>query len=176
METGYMVCDAMTKMPVVVPIDATIQDCAKVMHKENVGSLLVKDKHALKGLITDEDIVHEIVAKGIDPKTTKVKEHMATSLITITPEKDIFEALTLMMTKNIKQLPVVDGEKMIGILTLKDVLKLEPELFDLIVDKIKIKEEEHKPLVNEGICQECGNYSPKLVNRNDAMICKECSR
>ena len=65
---------------------------------------------------------------------------------------------------------------MIGLLTLKDILKIEPELFDLIVDKLQIKEEEHKPLDNEGICEECGTYAPKLLARHDALICKECGK
>lgn len=174
MNTGFKVCDAMTKIPVTVSSDTTIQECAKLMHAEDVGSLLVKDK-TLKGIITDEDIVHEIIARGIDPKKAKIGEYMITKLITTTPEKDIFEALNLMMEKNIKQLPVMDGKKMIGLLTWKDVMKIEPELFDLIVDKIHIKEEEEKPL-SDGICQECGNYVPRLVKRNEVMICKECAK
>lgn len=174
MKTGYMVCDAMTKVPVTISSDATIQECAKIMQKEHVGSLLIKD-NALKGLITDEDIVHEIIAKGVDPKKAKVSDYMITKLITITPEKDLFDAVSIMSEKNIKQLPVMDGKKMIGLLTWKDVMKIEPELFDLMVDKLNVKAESHKAL-SEGICQECGNYAENIIKRSGIMICQECAK
>ena len=173
MKTGYRVCDAMTKKPVVVSPDTTIQRCAQKMTINDVGSLLVKDTK-LRGIITDEDIVRKIVSKGINPNATTVADHMATKLFTTTPEVDIFEALMLMMEEDIRQLPVMDEKNMIGLLTLKDILKLEPELFDLIVDKMNVKEEEHKPFENEGICEECGSYSRKLMVRIGALICKEC--
>ncbi len=176
MKTGYKVCDAMTSMPVTVSHNATIQECAKLMSKESVGSLLIQEGNSLKGIITDEDIVHEIIAKGIDPKKTTVDKHMATKLITISPEKDIFDAVTLMMEKDIKQLPVMNGKKMIGILTLKDVLKIEPELFELIVDNITVREQESKLSGNDGICQQCGNYSKRLVPQKDVLVCMNCVR
>ncbi len=176
MKTGYKVCDAMTKKPVVVSLNSTIEECAKVMDEENVGSLLVKKDKELSGIITDQDVVRKIIAKGIDPKMAKVHEHMSTKLTTVSPEEDIFDALKLMTETNVKQLPVLDGKNMVGLLTQKDILKIEPELFDLLADKLEIKEEEHKPTSNEGICGSCGNYSKKLVSRNDILMCRECAK
>jgi signal-transduction protein with cAMP-binding, CBS, and nucleotidyltransferase domain len=175
MKTGYKVCDAMTKKPVMVPADMSIQDCAAIMQKHNIGSLLIKQGSQLKGIITDEDIVRKVVAKGIDPKKTPVAEHMVKKLITISPEKDIFDALNLMMEEEIRQLPAIDGKNMVGLLTLNDILKIEPELFDLMVDKIDVKEEEHKPILNDGICEECGKYAKKLITRKGVLLCKVCS-
>jgi len=174
MLTGYLVCDAMTKRPVIVNTEMSLKECAMTMAKHNIGSLLIQKNNVLKGIITEEDIVRKIVAKGIEPESSQIQEHMSKDVTTISPEKDIFDALQVMMTFKIRQLPVMDGKNMIGLLTQNDILKIEPELFDLMVDKIEIKEEEHKPISNEGLCQECGNYSRKLVTRNEAMICKAC--
>lgn len=176
MKTGYQVCDAMTKKPVVVSADSTVEESAKVMNKHRVGSVLVNEENKLVGIITDQDIVRKVIAKGLHPKEAVVKKHMSKNLVTIAPEKDIFEAINLMANENVKQLPVMDGRKMIGIITQKDILKLEPELFDLLADKLEVKEEEHKPHLNEGICQECGKYEKKLITRNDVLICKECNK
>lgn len=176
MNTGYKVCDAMTRRPVIVSPDSNIQHCSKVMEKENVGSLLIKNGGKLGGIITDQDIVRRIIAYGIDTKKTKVSKYMSKKLVTISPEKDIFEAITLMANLNVKQLPVLDGNKMVGLLTQKDVLKIEPELFDLLVDKLNIREEESKPTGNEGACDECGNFSKRLIRRDGSVICKECSK
>lgn len=176
MKTGFKVCDAMTKKPVVVSLDSSIEESAKIMNKHRVGSVLVKDGEKVAGIITDQDIVRKVIAKGILPKTSKVSKHMSKNLVTITPEKDIFEAVNIMANENVKQLPVMDGRKMIGLITQKDILKLEPELFDLLADKLEIKEEEQKPTGNEGACQECGNYADRLIKRNGSLICKECNK
>ena len=176
MKTGYRVCDAMTKAPISISPETTIKECADVMNKERLGSLLVKKDDKLLGIITDQDIVRKIIAKGADPLTTKVEAHMESNLITISPEKDIFDAITLMANKNIKQLPVIDRGIMLGLLTQKDVLKIEPELFDLLVDKLEIREEPHKPIMNEGMCDGCGNYSDRLIRKYDSLLCKECNK
>ncbi|MBS3115937.1 CBS domain-containing protein [Candidatus Woesearchaeota archaeon] len=176
MKTGYRVCDAMTKAPISISPEATIKECADIMNKERLGSLLVKKDSQLLGIITDQDIVRKIIAKGADPLTTKIENHMEKNLITISPEKDIFDAITLMANRNIKQLPVMDGDVMLGLLTQKDVLKIEPELFDLLVDKLEIREEPHKPIMNEGLCSDCGNYSDRLIKNNDSLLCNECNK
>lgn len=175
MKTGYKVCDAMTVGLTAVSVDSTIEKCAKLMNDHSVGSLLVKKGEELKGIITDQDIVRKIIANGIDPKKTTVDKHMAKKLITITPERDIFEALNVMINEEVKQLPVMDGKKMIGLLTQKDVLKLEPELFDLLVDKLEVRDEEHKAYDNEGICDSCGKYSERLLKRKGTNICNKCA-
>ena len=123
-----------------------------------------------------QDIVRKIIAKGADPLTTKIENHMEKNLITISPEKDIFDAITLMANRNIKQLPVMDGDVMLGLLTQKDVLKIDPELFDLLVDKLEIREEPHKPIMNEGLCSDCGNYSDRLIKNNDSLLCNKCNK
>lgn len=178
METGYKVCDAMTRLPIVVSPETNLEDCAKKMAENKVGSLLIKEKDKLLGIITDADMVRRVLAKGIDPKITKVKEVMNTELTTISPEKDIFDALMLMKDKDIRQLPVMDGKKMVGLLTMKDILKIEPQLFDLLVEKMDIREEANKPISrvssSEGICQECGEYSDDLINVKGIRLCGKC--
>ena len=176
MKTGFKVCDAMTRKPVVVSANKSIEECCRAMNSEKVGSLLVKDGENLVGIITDQDIVRKIIAEGVDPKKAKVRDHMSVKLNTIHPEEDIFDALKLMAELNVKQLPVLDGKRMVGLLTQKDVLKIEPELFDILVDKLQIREEENKPVGNDGVCEECGNYSQKLLARKGALVCLECGR
>ena len=110
----------------------------------------------------------------------KVNDIMESDIKTITPEKDIFEALILMKEFNIRHLPVVDGSKMIGLLTLKDILKIEHQLFDLLVEKFELKEESrkpiHKPLEKEGICQICGKYAEELSEVDNVLLCAQCGK
>lgn len=146
MKTGYSVRDVMTNKPVAVDPNCSIIDAAKIMHTHNVNSLVItKNKEAI-GIVTDEDFVRKIIAKGSDFTKKKVSDLMQKKLITISPNHDIYNALTIMRDNNIRQLPVLDRKKMIGFLTMKDILKIEPELFDIIVEKYELREETRKPI------------------------------
>jgi len=179
MKTGYKVCDAMTKKPVTVSPDLSLQECAKIMLDHHVGAVLVHNNE-LDGIITEQDIVRKSVIKNDKPSVRKASDIMETVMHTIEPEKDVYEALMTMREKNIRHLPVVSNGEMVGLLTLKDVLKIEPQLFDLLVEKFELREEERKPINNqpekEGVCQECGKYSDDLVEADGVLVCQRCSK
>lgn len=178
METGYKVIDVMTRKPIAVKPSASIEECSKKMAEHHVGSLLVKDNGNLLGIITEQDIVRSAVAVGLDTKKTSVEKIMETRLTTISQSADIFDALVKMRDLNIRQLPVMDNEKMAGLLTLKDVLKIQPQLFDLLVEKFELREEESKPAFKQkfqkGNCEQCGNYSDKLLELAGMLVCENC--
>jgi len=113
-------------------------------HKERIGALLVKEHGTAVGIITDQDIVRHFVAKGINPLARSVRDLRAKELITISPEADIYDALVTMRDHGIRHLPVMQGRELIGLLTLKDILKVEPQLFDIVVEKYEIMEEGRK--------------------------------
>ncbi len=146
METGYKISDAMTRRPVTVGKETTIVECAQIMKKKHVGSLIIEDKGELVGIITEQDIARKVVAAELDPMTTKVEDIMVTNLITIDPDSDIYDSLVLMRNHNIRHLPVlVDGE-LVGYLTIKDILKIEPQLFEIIAERFELREEDRKPI------------------------------
>lgn len=181
MRTGYMVCDAMTKKPITVKPETTIEECSKIMAQEHVGSLLIKRSGKLLGLITEQDIVREVVAKSLNPKGVEVKDVMVTDLLTIAPEKDIYDAIVVMKEKNIRHLPVMHKERMVGFLTLKDILKIEPQLFDLLVEKFELREEKSKPIRPHktspiGNCETCGQFTDRLRDVDGSLLCPRCAR
>ncbi|MBS3104892.1 CBS domain-containing protein [Candidatus Woesearchaeota archaeon] len=179
MKTGYKVYDCMTTKPVSVSSDATLEQCAKAMAKNHVGALVVKDNHLSKGLITEQDIVRKALAKGINPLAKKVRDFMEKKLLTISPNDDIYEALIKMRDSNIRHLPVVNKGKMVGLLTLKDVLKIEPSLFELLVEKFELREEKRKPvdriIEREAICQGCGAYVEDVKKVKGSLLCERCA-
>jgi len=180
MKTNIRVCDAMTKEPIVLRPDDDLQKCAQKMLEKHVGAMIIKENGKAIGIITEQDIVRKAVAKGINPIKMNVREIMETSMKTISPEQDIFDALVFMRDENIRHLPVVDNGKMVGLLTAKDILKIQPQLFDLLVEKIELREEERKPIYRikdkEGICQNCGNYAEELTNVGGTLVCKDCEK
>ena len=178
MKTGYKVLDAMTMKPVTVLPDTSLKECSRLMEKEHVGTLIIKDNGNLLGVITEQDIVRKLVAKGVNPVDKKVDDYMEKGIETIGPEVDIYEALIKMKDLNIRHLPVVDSGEMVGLLTLKDILKIEPQLFDLLVEKFVIREETRKPIqsVKEGICQGCGAFSDELNSVSGSLLCNVCAK
>ncbi len=130
--------DAMSKNPISISQNDNVLESTKIMIEKHVGSLLVKEKENLLGILTERDLI-KMISLGIDPKTTKVKQIMTTKITTITPEKDIYDAITLMNNENLRRLPVVINGRVIGLITLRDILTLQPTLFDLILDMVDIK-------------------------------------
>jgi len=177
-KTGYKVCDAMTERPITLSSDVSLQKCAEKMKDAHVGAIVIGSGSDVKGILTEQDIVRKTVAQGLNPMGKKVIDIMETELHTVEPEMDIYDALIKMRDLNIRHLPVVTGGRLIGLLTLKDILKIEPQLFDLMVEKFELREETRKPInrviKEEGICQTCGEYSEKLEPLNDALVCKKC--
>lgn len=178
MKTGYKVVDAMTINPISVNADITLLECTKIMSEKHIGTVVVKDWNLL-GILTEQDIVRKAVAKGVNINE-KVRGFMETKLITISPDADIYDAIIKMRDSNIRHLPVIEGNNMVGLLTIKDILKIEPQLFDLIVEKFELREESRKPInrviPTEGICQECGEYSEKVKNTEGVILCENCSK
>jgi CBS domain-containing protein len=145
-KTGYTVGDAMTMNPITISSSKTLRDAAKMMKDDHVGSLLVKENDQIIGIITERDIVKKAVAAIGNPSLRKIKEIMATDLVTTTPDEDIFEALRIMRDYNFRHLPVKHEGKIVGLVTLKDILKIEPDLYEILVEKIQLREEERKPI------------------------------
>ncbi|MBN1377051.1 CBS domain-containing protein [Candidatus Woesearchaeota archaeon] len=168
----------MTNKPISISRDSTIKECAKLMKDNRVGSILILEKNKLKGIITEQDMIYKVILKTMDPKKTKVSEIMTTDMVTISPEKDIYEALEVMRDNELRRLPVVDNnDELVGFLTLKDILKIEPDLFELIAENMQLKEEHLKPLydkVENGLCEICGTVSDNLVRKKNTIVCPDC--
>ena len=136
--------DAMTKAPILVHPDDTIIKCVDKMIKGDVGSLIVASDNQLLGIITERDLIGKALGKDLDVKKNKAKDIMTTRMVKIDPNQDLYDAILLMSREDVRRLPVTKEDRFIGLLTYKDILKLQPDLFDILVENIKIKEEETK--------------------------------
>src|SRR6266545_3452558 len=103
---------------------ATVADAAKVMAQEDVGPVPIVDDGRLVGIVTDRDIVVRVVAEGRDPNATTVKEIASTELVTVSPGDDLDEALNLLAARQVRRLPVVEGERLVGIVAQADIARL----------------------------------------------------
>jgi CBS domain-containing protein len=104
--------------------NATVADAAKLMATEDVGPIPVVEEGRIFGLVTDRDIVVRVVAEGKDPKTTRVSEIASKDLVTISPDEDLDEALRVMAERQVRRLPVVEGDRLVGIVAQADVARI----------------------------------------------------
>jgi CBS domain-containing protein len=113
---------------ITVPRDATIFHAASLMRQHHVGDVVVIENHKNKivpiGLVTDRDLVIEVIATELDCKVFTVGDIMVSSLTTIQDNAGLLEAIQLMTSKGVRRLPVVDDSGLIGIITLDDLLLL----------------------------------------------------
>lgn len=166
----------MTKKPVVVKPNLSVEDGAKLMLKNNIGNLMIEENGNLKGIITEKDFVERVVAKGLDPKKTKISDVMTKTLkATLKPDEDVLEAMKLMDEHDVRRVPVLDNKgKLVGVVTSKDIVKVQPELISLRLDSFDVKDEKFKPnRFFEGECEDCKNFT--LLERiGNHILCEDC--
>lgn len=100
---------------------STVVEAAQLMQKHNVGAIPVCDQSGVIGLVTDRDIVVRNIAHGKSPNDTPVKEVMTSQVTTISPETDVDDATKIMSQNQVRRLPVVENNMLVGILSLGDM-------------------------------------------------------
>ena len=108
--------------------NSSISEACKIMDKNRIGALLVycsdsNDPQDLEGIVTERDVIELIARKGKDALNNEVKEIMSKSIISVTPLCTKMEALDLMMENQIRHLAVMDKEKLVGVLSMRDLIK-----------------------------------------------------
>jgi CBS domain-containing protein len=182
-KTGIKVGDIMTRNFVSVSPKISILDCARLMVKKKIGSLIVQENNKIVGILTEGDIIYALAKKPKDLDKVEAIVLARKKLATIKPTEDIADALFKMRKTRFRWLPVVVGNRAVGFITLKDILKIEPALFESINEVMEIKEESSKirrikeskqgKKFTEGRCEECGNYDI-LYESNGALVCEHC--
>ena len=105
--------------------DDTLVDAAGQMNCYQIGALPVYDERKLIGIVTERDLTAAI-AEGIDPATTRVVEFMTEQPVTVGPDDDLELAARRMAELGVRHLPVVDGGRLVGVLSMRDLLLPEP--------------------------------------------------
>jgi CBS domain-containing protein len=102
--------------------DATVFDAIQIMAERNVGAVLVMATDKLVGIATERDYTRKVALKGKSSRETKVSEIVSTPPITVTPAHTVEECMKLMTTHRVRHLPVVDGDKVTGLVSIGDLV------------------------------------------------------
>jgi len=116
--------DVMVKEVITVNPDTKIRDAVELMNKNEIGCLVVTRKGKPVGIMTERDVLKKIVCQSRNPEQTRVSEIMSKPLIVGRVDMDWREAAKLMLDHDIKKLPILDGEKLVGLVTLTDIARV----------------------------------------------------
>jgi len=120
---GHFVEDVMTKNVISIDSSLTVKDAAQMMADAKVGCLVVTKDNAPAGMLTERDLVRRVIS--IDkPSSTPVSEIMSTPLITAKPDYNLWELAQTMKTKKIHKIPVEKDNRLVGIITATDIVRL----------------------------------------------------
>ena len=108
--------------------NSSIEEACKIMDKNRIGALLVycsdsNDPQDLEGIVTERDIIELVARKGKESLKGDVNEIMSKNIISVTPQCNKMDALDLMMENQIRHLAVMDQEKLVGVLSMRDLIK-----------------------------------------------------
>ncbi|MCK4902206.1 MAG: CBS domain-containing protein [Thermoplasmatales archaeon] len=122
----------MSKKIIAVDSNGTVMEACNKFRDHKVGSLLVTEADQLVGILTERDVIKRILCEGRDTNATMVKEIMSTDIKTIGPLEEIEDALEVFKKYNIKKLPVMSDNAIVGIITITDIAYTRPGIKDFI--------------------------------------------
>ena len=112
-----------------VPSETTVSKAASLMAQRKVGAVMVLDNQKLVGIFTERDAVFRVIAQGRDAQATRLSEVMTAAPITVDPDKSYGYALLLMHEKGFRHMPVLEGGKLVGIVSARNAMDPDMEEF-----------------------------------------------
>jgi CBS domain-containing protein len=113
----------MVKEVKTVPMDTSVQKAVEIMNKNRINCLVVTYNKRIAGILTERDLLERVLEKGKDPKETKVSEIMTRQVLVGKPTMELVEASNFMFEKNVKKLPIMEKNQLVGIVTLTDIAR-----------------------------------------------------
>ena len=169
------VADAMNKKPISVSSTMKVNECAKLMREHDIGSVIVQENGILSGILTEQGIVHKVVARGLDSTELRVGEIMKRKIVSIEPQESVQKAFEIMAQQDIRQLPVTSDGKIIGILTRNDLIKIQPAMISTMYERMYVMGNDIQS-TQKGYCESCGLYSSNLKVLEELRLCLSCRK
>lgn len=107
---------------VVLNSNSSVLDAARAIEQNRIGAVVVQDKGQVVGIVTDRDLAVRALGRARDAAATKIADVMTPSPVTLTPADSVVDAVMLMLDRNVRRVPLVEGERVVGMVTLDDLL------------------------------------------------------
>ncbi len=170
--------DVMVSPVITIDVNENVKNAATIMLKNGIGGLVILEDSVPVGIITERDFVG-LLAKKENPAEIPIKSVMSKKLITISPNEGVLDAAQLIVKSGKRKIPVMENDKLIGIITADDIVRAAPGESETLRELTKIKSEDilfNEDASTEGECESCGNYAKTLIQAGDQYVCEECRR
>jgi CBS domain-containing protein len=115
--------DLMTRSVITLPSHASVYEAVKLMNKNKIGCLLVVYNGEVVGILTERDLLERVLEKCRNPKEISVSQIMTEHVIVGKPSMELSEATRIMFEKGVKKLPIMEGNNLVGVVTLTDIAR-----------------------------------------------------
>lgn len=182
-EREVSVAEVMNKTVITMDINTDVPAIAREMVKHDVGSVIITENEKAMGIITERDLVRDIIAKDRKPSKVNASKILSSPLVTVEPETSVVKASEIMLKANIKRLPVLEDGTIIGVVSNTDMLMVTPGLSTILKDLIDMNREAllSTPSIEDieedfsaGICESCSYHSVYLKLVNGKYLCENC--
>ena len=182
METDIPLRDVMVREVVQGDKELNVRDAAKLMKRYGVDSIVVLSNDEPVGMVTQGDIIGAVVSKDTKPSTVKLKDIMTMPLITASSNDHLSDIARMMAKERIRKVPVIEDDKLVGIVADVDILAVSSEMNTILADLIEMNVDRETfggtggegEGIRQGICEKCGTFSNDLVMRDGLMVCETC--
>jgi len=124
--------DVMVQDVITIDENSTVKEAAEIMNKFEIGCLIAVRRGKAMGIITERDILKRVVTEAKDARKTKVKDVMSSPLVVAEPDMELEDAVKLMFQMKIKKLPVVDEKRLVGLVSLTDIARFQPQMIRIL--------------------------------------------
>ena len=136
METVRQLLAKSTGSPVTIEPDATVLDALRMMADRNIGAILITDGGKLAGIFTERHYARKVILAGRQSIDTPVRDVMSTDLYCVSLDKTVDECMSLMTNSFVRHLPVVDGDDLVGIVSIGDLVKSTIARHEQTIDEL----------------------------------------
>jgi CBS domain-containing protein len=165
--------DAMRSDIITADQDETMDKVARLMAQWKVTVLVVTDASKPVGVITEKDILAQLVAEDLKPSDVQAEDIMSSPIITISGDETVSDALDRMMEFDVSRLPVMDGSDMVGIISKPDISNAKERSFQSFDGEDENSGEEFP--YGPAICEICGQHNTHLRVVNGRYVCDDCT-
>jgi CBS domain-containing protein len=117
--------------------EATVFEALEMMAKHNIGALLVMTGDEIRGIVSERDCIRKVDVMGKNARDTRVSDIMTSDVITVDANQPLEDCMSLMIDKNIRHLPVCEGKELLGVLSVRDVLKEVIEVQQMMLSQLE---------------------------------------
>ncbi|NIM71684.1 MAG: CBS domain-containing protein [Gammaproteobacteria bacterium] len=117
--------------------DASVYDAVAMMADKEVGALVIMEGESLVGVLSERDYARKVLLQGRSSKTTKIREIMTSRVAYARPEQSVEDCMAMMTEKRIRHLPVMEGEKLLGMISIGDLVKAIIEEQQHVIEQLE---------------------------------------